>query len=221
MHPTRSDEAVLSTRYKDRQDWPDNYQYKDVKGARIARLIAEGGLPSVALEIGVGRGGVAVAVSQRGVPVVGLELSPDILEHAKAHARGQQVRLLQGSGFSLPFLDQSLPLVYASQVLHLFDSPSRQVLIREVHRVLRPGGRFIFDMKNLPMHLLRYLRSDSAKRKRNYPPKSGIVALLEEAGFTAVTTRPGVLPLVGGENVPNLPLLRAMAHTTFFVATRS
>lgn len=221
MDTSQSDETVLRSRYRNRQDWPDNYRYKDVKGARIARLIRDAGLPSVALEIGVGRGGVAVAVSRRGIPIIGLELSPDILQHAKTHARGANVRLLQGSGFSLPFLSNSLPLVYASQVLHLFDANSRLTLVHEVYRVLEPGGRFIFDMKNLPMHLFRYLASNAAKRRRNYPAKSEIASMLRETGFRSVVTRPGVLPLLRWENVPNVPLVRAITHTTFFIATRS
>ena len=220
MNNRAPEEPLLQQRYKNRQDWPDNYRYKDTKGARIARLIREGGVPSVALEIGVGRGGVAVAVSRRGVPIIGLELSPDILQHARAHAQGENVRLLQGSGFSLPFLSNSLPLVYASQVLHLFDTPSRLSLMREVHRVLEPGGRFVFDMKNLPMHVLRYLASNAAKRRRNYPSKSEVASMLREAGFESVVRKPGVLPLLSWDAVPNIPLVRAMTHTTFFIATR-
>ena len=88
MDTTRTDEALLSGRYKDRQEWPDNYHYKNVKGARYAQVMREsGGLPSLALEIGVGRGGVAVAVSREGPSVIGLELSPDILKKAQAYAR--------------------------------------------------------------------------------------------------------------------------------------
>ena len=219
MDTTRADEALLSGRYKDRQDWPDNYRYKDVKGARYAQVMREsGGLPAVALEIGVGRGGVAVAVNREGPAVIGLELSQDILRQAQAYARGTGVRLLQGSGFALPFRSGSLPLVYASQVLHLFDSPSRAAVMVEAFRVLKPGGRFLFDMKNIPSHLVGYLQSSPEKRKRNYPPEAELRSQLKEAGFSGVTTKPGVLPLLGWTNVPGL--FRRLTHTSFYVVTR-
>jgi ubiquinone/menaquinone biosynthesis C-methylase UbiE len=221
MDTTRADEALLSGRYKDRQDWPDNYRYKDVKGARYAQVMREsGGLPPRALEIGVGRGGVAVAVSRQGPAVIGLELSPDILRKAQDYARNTSVRLLQGSGFALPFRNGSLPLVYASQVLHLFDSPSRRSVMGEAFRVLASGGRFLFDMKNIPPHVMGYLASSPEKRQRNYPPDAELRAQLQDAGFSRVIVKPGVMPWFGWTNVPDLGLLRAITHTRFYVAIR-
>lgn len=219
METTRADEDLLSGRYKDRQDWPDNYRYKDVKGARYAQVMREsGGLPALALEIGVGRGGVAVAVSRQGPSVIGVELSPDILKKAHAYARDTRVKLLQGSGFALPIRNGSLPLVYASQVLHLFDSPSRRAVMDEAFRVLSPGGRFLFDMKNIPMHIRGYLSSSPEKRKRNYPPEAELRSQLRDAGFSNVTIKAGVMPWFGWTNVPGF--LRPITHTSFYVATR-
>jgi len=43
----------------------------------------------------------------------------------------------------LPFFSGALPFVFCYQTLHHFPDPSRAV--REVHRVLAPGGRFYFD----------------------------------------------------------------------------
>ena len=221
MDTTRADEDLLSGRYKDRRDWPDNYRYKDVKGARYAQVMREsGGLPRLALEIGVGRGGVAVAVSRQGPSVIGLELSPDILRQAQAYARDTTVRLLQGSGFALPFRNGSLPVVYASQVLHLFDSPSRRVVMDEAFRVLVPGGRFMFDMKNIPAHLRGYLSSSPEKRRRNYPADSELRAQLKSAGFSTVAVKPGVMPFFSWARIPDLALLRMISHTRFYVAIR-
>jgi ubiquinone/menaquinone biosynthesis C-methylase UbiE len=219
METTRADEDLLSGRYKDRQDWPDNYRYKDIKGARYAQVMREsGGLPALALEIGVGRGGVAVAVSRQGPSVIGVELSPDILKKAQAYSRDTRVKLLQGSGFALPIRNGSLPLVYASQVLHLFDSPSRRAVMGEAFRVLSPGGRFMFDMKNIPMHIMGYWSSSPEKRKRNYPPEAELRSQLRDAGFSKVIIKAGVMPWLGWTNVPGF--LRPITHTSFYVATR-
>jgi ubiquinone/menaquinone biosynthesis C-methylase UbiE len=221
MHSTHSDEVFIANRYTHRRYWPAHFDYKKAKAARIGQIMAEtGDLPSLALEVGVGQGGVAAAVSRQGIQVLGIDLSPDSIARARTHCRNENVTLLRASGFFLPFRSKSLEVVYASQVLHLFDTAGRSAILREVHRVLRPGSRFIFDMKNASTHLIKYLKRDPARRQRNYPSKSDITRLVRESGFSSVITRPGVLPLIHWTNVPNLGIFRILAHTTFFVATR-
>jgi ubiquinone/menaquinone biosynthesis C-methylase UbiE len=220
---TQSAESFVVQRYE--QLWgrwdQSRYRYKHVKGARIARIIEQtGGFAPRTLEVGVGPGGIAVAISRRGTKVIGIDLSPTALRNASEHCRGESVSLLRGSAFSLPFQDHSLPLVYASQVLHLFDAAGRRAIMDEAYRVLQPGGRFIFDMKNAASHLLHVVRYKTERRQRNFPPQSEILDLLATTGFQAVSRWPGVLPVVGWSNVPNTAFMRRLSHTTFFVATR-
>ncbi|MGQ0734895.1 MAG: class I SAM-dependent methyltransferase [Acidobacteriota bacterium] len=219
MNSSDSAEAYIVRRYKLWQRWAPHYDYKHVKGARIAEIIAETGGPvDTALEIGVGPGGIAAALSRRGTKVVGIDLSPHALALAQEHCESERVSLIRASGFFLPFRTASLRLVYASQVLHLFESDARLTLMREVHRVLAPGGLFLFDMKNPWSHPLRFLKSPSARRRRNFPSKVEIVQALGTAGFTSVATRPGVLPFFWLARVPNVGLFRVLAHTTFFLS---
>ena len=219
MDTTRSDEALLSGRYKDRQEWPDNYHYKDVKGARYAQVMRDsGGLPSLALEIGVGRGGVAVAVSRQGPSVIGLELSPDILKQAQAYLLQHQSEAASGKRIRAAVPERFVAAGLCVKVLHLFDSPSRRAVMGEAFRVLAPGGRFMFDMKNIPTHIMGYLSSSPEKRKRNYPPEAELRSQLKDAGFSRVIIKAGVMPWFGWTNVPGP--LRPFTHTSFYVATR-
>ncbi|HJW12835.1 MAG TPA: class I SAM-dependent methyltransferase [Albitalea sp.] len=195
------------------------FAYKGKKGERIAEIIrTTGGMPSLVVEIGVGPGGVARSVSQSGARVVGMDLSAEALGRAREHCRDADVRLLRGSGFALPFADRSVPVVYASQVLHLFDAQGRLALMREVRRVLQPGGRFIFDMKNVATHAWRFASSPAEKKARNFPGDREIRRLLEEVGFGSTMVRAGLFPVFGMSLGTDAGALCALAHTRFYVA---
>ena len=197
------------------------FAYKHTKSVRLAQILDEtGGLTSLALELGVGPGGIAGPISRRGMRVVGIDLSQEALDRATEYCRDDDVVLLRGSGFALPFRDASLPLVYASQVLHLFDDDGRLRLMSEVKRVLRPGARFVFDLKNVGSHPIRYWRSPARRRRRNFPTTRQIQTLLARAGFTHVDVRPGVMPGLGAIQVPNVGVFRAVTHTRFFIARK-
>jgi ubiquinone/menaquinone biosynthesis C-methylase UbiE len=96
------------------------------------------------LDVGCGPGSITRGLAERVAPgqVVGLDLSKDTLESARrdAAARGlDNLRYEEGSVYELPFADASFDVAYAHQVLqHLRE---REAALREMLRVLRPGGR--------------------------------------------------------------------------------
>jgi ubiquinone/menaquinone biosynthesis C-methylase UbiE len=74
--------------------------------------------------------------------VVGLDLSPAMLLHARQHARVarlENLALVRGDAMHLPFADGRFDVVNCCGALHLF--PDADLALREVRRVLRPGGR--------------------------------------------------------------------------------
>lgn len=95
------------------------------------------------LDVGCGPGSITRGLAERVAPgeVVGLDLSKETLEAARrdAAARGlTNLRYEEGSVYALPFPDASFDVAYAHQVLqHLRE---REVALREMLRVLRPGG---------------------------------------------------------------------------------
>lgn len=94
------------------------------------------------LEVGVGMG-ADHAEWARHVPrtLTGIDLTPRAVSHTKARLSilDRTSRLLVGDAENLPFSDESFDLVYSWGVLH--HSPDTARAIREVHRVLRPGGQ--------------------------------------------------------------------------------
>ena len=77
------------------------------------------------------------------VTLIGIDLSPAMLEHARRRAAtlGRAVTLLEGDVQSLPCADGSFDTVVST--LTLCSIPDEQRAVREVWRVLRPGGRFV------------------------------------------------------------------------------
>lgn len=72
---------------------------------------------------------------------VGVDVDPGVIENAdldEAH---------QIDGIKLPFPDSTFDLVYSDWTLEHVASPGR--LLDEIHRVLRPGGTFVFRTPNL------------------------------------------------------------------------
>lgn len=96
------------------------------------------------LDVGTGTGVVAVTAARQGAHVTGLDLTPELLEQAKANAAlaNVQIKWDQGDAEQLPYDDASFDLVL-SQFGHMF-APRPEVAAREMLRVLKPRGRIAF-----------------------------------------------------------------------------
>lgn len=96
-----------------------------------------------ALDVATGTGNTALALAEAGADVVGVDVSPAMLAQARARTdeEGVAVEFREGAAESLPFEDGAFDLVTARHAPHHFRDVSR--FLAEVHRVLRPGGRFV------------------------------------------------------------------------------
>lgn len=93
------------------------------------------------LEIGVGMGADHLRFAEAGPErLIGLDLTPRAVTFTRqrAAALGTQVEVFVGDAEHLAFPDDVFDLVYSWGVLH--HSPDTRAAIREVRRVLRPGG---------------------------------------------------------------------------------
>ncbi len=122
------------------------HQLIDDQAAAIVRRVGEG---RSLLEVGCGTGLIMQRVARFARDVEGIDVSPGMLEHARA--RGLSVRV--ASATALPFADASFDVVYSFKVLaHV--GPIDAALT-EMARVTRPGGHMVFDCYNRDS--LRYL----------------------------------------------------------------
>jgi SAM-dependent methyltransferase len=104
-----------------------------------------------ALDLGAGTGSVALGLAAKGLDVVGLDISPELLESARNRSadHGLNARFLLGKAEATGQEDASFDLVTAGQCWWWFDS---EEVVRETVRLLRPAGRLLIcDFSYLPL----------------------------------------------------------------------
>ena len=117
----------------------------------VNRAFGKGALPQTEiLEVGCGGGLICEHLAQRGAVVEGIDPSMGALADARQHIersnRGNVVHLQQGYAEALPYADGSFSVIVSLDVLeHVQDL---EATVREIARVLAPGGIFIFDTIN-------------------------------------------------------------------------
>ena len=96
------------------------------------------------LEVGSGRGGGASYMKRYLGPatVVGADLSRRAVRLCNRYRAIPGLRYVHGDALSLPFPDGSFDAVVNVESSHCY--PSMDAFLGEVHRVLRPGGHFLF-----------------------------------------------------------------------------
>ena len=115
-----------------RQLWP--------LGERIVRHAAVARGEDV-LDVACGTGNAALRAAQAGARVVGVDLTPELLEVGShlADEAGVEVQWVEGDAEALPIDDASFDVVVS--VFGCMFAPRHRVAAAELARVLRPGGR--------------------------------------------------------------------------------
>ncbi|MGB9376247.1 MAG: class I SAM-dependent methyltransferase [Mycobacteriales bacterium] len=136
-----------SSTYDDK--WSISYDERCISYARdrFVHIAGESGWPyGDALEVGCGTGFFLLNLAQAGVLERGhvTDISPGMVEVAQRNAAGLGLTVegRVADAESIPYDDDSFDLVVGHAVLHHI--PDVDLALREVLRVLRPGGRFVF-----------------------------------------------------------------------------
>ena len=190
-------------------------------GARDAhwRLVAQAGIEpgQSVLEIGCGTGSVLLLAASAvpGTSMIGLDPDPRVLAIAarKARRAGVRLRLDRGYADRLPYPDSSVDRVLSALMLHHLPRDQQQAALREVRRVLAPGGRLhLLDIDGSPPsragRLLRLGHVHTADEHGHghgheagphaHATPEGALAALEQAGLVdAAVVAHGAMPLGG------------------------
>ncbi len=142
------------------------------------------------LEIGCGRGiGTEIVLERFGAGQVdAFDLDPDMVEQARARlGEDPRVRLWVGDATAIDAPDDSYDAVFDFGIVH--HVPIWRDALGEVHRVLRPGGRFYAEEV-----LSRFIHHPVWRRLLDHPMEdrfdaAGFARGLEERGFRMVASR--------------------------------
>jgi ubiquinone/menaquinone biosynthesis C-methylase UbiE len=121
-------DSVERHRYSEYAPWmPRVMEFEKFRDARL-------------LEVGCGMGTDLLQFARGGARCVGIDLTPRSIEITRHRFElyGTDSDFMISDGERLPFRDESFDVVYSNGVLH--HTPDTGGAIREVRRVLRPGG---------------------------------------------------------------------------------
>jgi ubiquinone/menaquinone biosynthesis C-methylase UbiE len=162
------------------------------------------------LEYGCGDGSNTVLLANRGANVISLDLSPELINVARArlrvHGITSGVKFIVGSAHNVPLPDESVDIVFGIAILHHLDLALSSA---EVKRLLKKGGIAIFQepvrnswLLRTARHLIPYRAPDVSPYERPLTDKE---LRHFAASYTSYLSRPFTLPTSGLINL--LPLI--------------
>src|SRR3954451_25221159 len=125
--------------------WGENADYVDARGARLTERLLEltrVGAGDRVLELACGAGGLGLAAAERAGEVVLSDVAPAMVEIAAARARERGLDNVEALTLDLDAIaqpDASYDVVLCREGLMFAADPAGAV--REIARILRPGGR--------------------------------------------------------------------------------
>jgi SAM-dependent methyltransferase len=117
----------------------------------LADLAGDG----AALELGIGTGRVALPLSERGVRVHGIELSPAMVDQLRAKPGADDIEVTIGD-FATASVDQTFRLAYLvfNTIMNLTTQDEQVDCFRNVAAHLEPGGCFVIEVGVPDLHRL-------------------------------------------------------------------
>ncbi|HTM16133.1 MAG TPA: methyltransferase domain-containing protein [Terracidiphilus sp.] len=154
------------------------------------------------LDLGCGDGQLTQRIAESGAHVLGVDASAEMV----AAARERGIEAEHAKAEELPFRDATFDAVFSNAVLHWVRG--QDAMLEQVHRVLKPGGRFVAEMGGhgniaaihvaLMSVLERHGLGEREKTENYFPTAESYAERLTQHGFRveqiALIPRPTKLP---------------------------
>ena len=161
--------------------------------AELAALIPAQAKRVVDLGAGTGDGAAAIARRLPDAEVTALEVSPFMIVAGRLqNADVPNFHFVQGLAEATEFADASMDAVAITLVFHECPNKIKRDILREAHRILRPGGTVVLtDTPNDDLHGFRGFYEPYKEEWLDFDPG----AFLHETGFTDVASHDVAPPL--------------------------
>jgi ubiquinone/menaquinone biosynthesis C-methylase UbiE len=130
------------------------------------------------LDLGAGTGILTLKMAPKAAHVVAFDLHEAMLKRAASKVARQgladKITMTQGNALQLPFRDGMFSLTTSSFMEVYLTVPEKVAMMREIHRVLVPGGRVIF-------------MSGNGEVSGRYIKKAQWIEIMEETAFADAT----------------------------------
>ena len=145
------------------------------------------------LDVAAGTGHVTFVLASMGFDVTALDLTEAMIRVAKKNLHEQNLRasFFIGSALQLPFSNESFDLVVSTRFLHLWPCEKQKIILKEMARVLIPGGILIVDFDNwwhknllsLPIFIYQKLTGTGRKVGEYYNTPKKTIRMAESVGI--------------------------------------
>ena len=126
------------------------------------------------LEVGIGTGAVAEKVVEKLGPLIGIDISPDMISKI-THSK---ITAVVGDAHNLKYENDTFDLIYIRNVIHYLDNPEKA--ISEVLRCLKPNGFFLFSQVVPPEDSISAEYDWLIGRDIHYPTHAEIINWMKE-----------------------------------------
>ncbi len=160
------------------EDWLEPHLARVPAGVRV-------------LDLGCGPGWDSAALRARGFEVISTDRADSELARARIEA-GTQALLRVDHSRPLPFRDAAFAVVVASLSLHYLPWADTLAAFEEVHRVLQPGGRFLFRVNatdDVEFGALEGIEVEPGLRQTTLSGYSETKRFFDEAAVRAAASR--------------------------------
>jgi ubiquinone/menaquinone biosynthesis C-methylase UbiE len=181
---SRADTVDATRTYFDRvaNDWEAMRTCFFGEGVRRSAVEAARIVPGQTVaDVGTGTGFIAEAALDAGARVVGIDNSERMLEQARTRFAGRSFEARRGDTDALPLPDAEVDAVLGNMVLH--HAPDPGAAIREMARVLKPGGMLVIT--DADTHTHEWLRTEQHDRWLGFD-RSDVDGWFRAAGLTDV-----------------------------------
>jgi len=188
------------------------------------------------LELGCGTGYFTRELARSGAQLAAIDVSPELLEIAKANCSAPNVRYEIQNAYALNYPDAAFDSVVGSSILHHLEI---EAAIREIYRVLKSGGTIYFTEPNMLNPQIAIQKNVPwVKRKLGDSPDETaffrwpLQRRLEQIGYRNVRIVPfdflhpkTPVPLVGrlesvGRFLESVPVISEFAGSLYIRATK-